>query len=610
MTSHLKEYLDYYNTLEAPGYAVLVTGAWGVGKTYQTLASIPENKHYYVSLFGLNNTEEVHAAVMAAMAPSLEKVRERLTELGGAIEKLGGAFALGGAVSGLLSNALRKELKPDRTLVLDDLERCSLDISGRLGVIQAYLEQYSFRVVVITHDENLIDTFHSLKEKTFGHTIKVEPQINEAFEVFASKISISESFDFIEQNRETIIKVFRQSGMSSLRVLRHLINDVARLHSCLAEDHLADLEAVTELVELFSALNIEVRAGNLKVGDLEDRAHASILYEMKRHAEKESELKKQPFLISAEKYPSANLESQILSDSVLAAMLVHGHYDVDEIRAAINNSPFFLEPNEAPPWRTVIQFDELDDGIVEAAALRMEQQFEHREVTCSGEMLHMFSLRLMMSQNGIIESSLEQVRDECFAYIDDLLESGRLPERDGHWQWTNAFARSHDGHGYWVTEQTEQYFKQIFNQLVEARETALERRFPDIASDLLRLIATDGDRFFAQVCHTRDGENPYASIPVLTAIEPKQFVGTWLESTPANWRAITYALAERYAAGRLHSELAREGEWVSKVRELLEDERDRAKGFRALRIERVIEFSKLRQLDLSDTGEGEGESNN
>ena len=32
--THLKEYLDYYQTLEDPGYGVLITGAWGSGKTY------------------------------------------------------------------------------------------------------------------------------------------------------------------------------------------------------------------------------------------------------------------------------------------------------------------------------------------------------------------------------------------------------------------------------------------------------------------------------------------------------------------------------------------------------------------------------------------------
>lgn len=31
----LESYLAYYEARHKPGYAVLVTGAWGVGKTFQ-----------------------------------------------------------------------------------------------------------------------------------------------------------------------------------------------------------------------------------------------------------------------------------------------------------------------------------------------------------------------------------------------------------------------------------------------------------------------------------------------------------------------------------------------------------------------------------------------
>ncbi|WP_352550474.1 hypothetical protein [Mesorhizobium australicum] len=33
----MKKYLDYYRTRKEPHYAVLVTGDWGTGKTYQVV---------------------------------------------------------------------------------------------------------------------------------------------------------------------------------------------------------------------------------------------------------------------------------------------------------------------------------------------------------------------------------------------------------------------------------------------------------------------------------------------------------------------------------------------------------------------------------------------
>ena len=50
----LKSYLDYYKDLDRPGYAVLVTGEWGVGKTYQVQKVLAPEEYIYVSLFGLS----------------------------------------------------------------------------------------------------------------------------------------------------------------------------------------------------------------------------------------------------------------------------------------------------------------------------------------------------------------------------------------------------------------------------------------------------------------------------------------------------------------------------------------------------------------------------
>ncbi len=73
--THLEEYLKHYCSLNAPGYAVLVTGAWGTGKTFQVKESIPETDRIYVSLYGAQSVEKIHAEVFAADFPSKVKTR-------------------------------------------------------------------------------------------------------------------------------------------------------------------------------------------------------------------------------------------------------------------------------------------------------------------------------------------------------------------------------------------------------------------------------------------------------------------------------------------------------------------------------------------------------
>ena len=73
--SHLKEFLDNYTSLNGPGYVVLVTGAWGTGKTYQVQECIPEDERCYVSLYGVQTVEQPLSDVVVANALSMARTK-------------------------------------------------------------------------------------------------------------------------------------------------------------------------------------------------------------------------------------------------------------------------------------------------------------------------------------------------------------------------------------------------------------------------------------------------------------------------------------------------------------------------------------------------------
>src|ERR1700693_1551691 len=74
---HVLEYLTYYCALpHPPHYAVMVSGPWGVGKTYLVKRFL--NRHFeeskrpiYVSLYGLSTIDEIDAALFQAIYPAL-----------------------------------------------------------------------------------------------------------------------------------------------------------------------------------------------------------------------------------------------------------------------------------------------------------------------------------------------------------------------------------------------------------------------------------------------------------------------------------------------------------------------------------------------------------
>jgi GTPase SAR1 family protein len=152
INSHIAAYLDYYCGLSAPGFAVLLKGQWGCGKTWfiddycKRLKKENQNqKCLYVSLYGMTTFAEIEDTFFQQLHPVLSSKGMAIT---------------GKIIKGLLRASLRIDLdrdgKDDDTvnpqipeinipkylrntdksiLVFDDLERCNIDISNILGYI-------------------------------------------------------------------------------------------------------------------------------------------------------------------------------------------------------------------------------------------------------------------------------------------------------------------------------------------------------------------------------------------------------------------------------------------------------------------------------------------
>lgn len=599
----LADYLQYYRSLEAPGFAVLVTGPFGTGKTHQVRRCLPADKYVYVSLFGVQTVEQLHAELLAAAFPTRQKISNFLQKAFETVKGIGGYAALAGAAPSVVNVLLRRELKTEHTIVFDDLERCSLEPKDLLGSINIYVEQRGFQVVVIAHDEAIAKKDPAAKkEKIFGQVIQIEPETREAFESFLTRLPSQNTQAFIRAYMDTILETFAQSQESSLRILRHVVEDLGRLHITLTDQHTAHEQAMRNLVGLFSAFDIEMRREFLTPEDLRDRASKISLFEMQHYRNGDEETDPPPLYVSDEKYAALSLKSELLPDEVLSSIFVQGRYDQSAIQTALNRSSYFITPSEAPPWLVVLHFDEMEDDELEQAIARMQRQFDERAVTDSGEMLHIFALRLLMVENGALEGSLEEQVRSCQNYIDDILEDGRLPPRELDLRWADAFASAYNGYGYYVTTKCEPFFNEIRTHLYSARERAFEREHPRVAEELLELMKTDSHKFLEQISPTASSPGLYLFVPVLSAIEPETFVDTWLSAPHENWRNIQYALDGRFSQGRVVEDMLRaEKEWACEVYQLLLGRAEKLSGLTALRLRRVIpdELKKLFEHEKS-----------
>ncbi|HAH6968180.1 TPA: hypothetical protein HIB46_003829 [Escherichia coli] len=595
----LANYLAYYSNLKSPGYAVLITGPWGVGKTYQVKQLIPDSESYFVSLYGIDTVDGIHDAVLASCLPSLN-ASEYVSTIGEVGKAMGDKYALAGFANSVWNVFLRQRLKPDRTIIFDDLERSSLwtnQKSELLGAINHYVEHRGFRVIVICHDERIADQLAELKEKTFGHTVMVEPQIHAAFEAFLTDIQDKVAQDFVTKRKSVIEEVWSQSEQSSLRILKHVINDVARLRLIMKDRHLENKDAIEHIIKFFCALDIEVRAGNLTRDLLLNRMKLHIAERMDRN--NQDDIRPLSKIIS--KYSSSDITGSILSDEILESTLIEGRFDSEMLAAWLDQTPYFIQASDTPPWLIVMKFDELDDEIIEEGISRMQKQFDERAVTEIGEFLHIAALRLMMVEQGVIAHSMEEETSLCTTYIDDLLATKRMPPKPLEYSFDRLF-EAYGGYGYWVSEVARPHFRAICERVDQARHQALEATYPSHAAEILRQLKEDQASIFKTISPTNSGSNTLAHVPILNHIPVNSFLDAWLSGPRSGWRQTTMALDNRYEHGQLDRNLSTERPWLIDLDREMNARIDKETGLDAFRLKRIKPkiFSELQEIEAPD----------
>lgn len=588
-TSHLQNYVTYYKTLSNPGYGVLITGEWGSGKTFQINEVLTEEDRYYISLFGMQTPEEVYASVYAKMHPTKARAKYAAnTTNGTGFGAFGFTINLGGIASGLANALLRESVKSDRVLVFDDLERTNIDAQTLLGIFNAYIEHHGCRVIVIAHDGKIAEDLKEIKEKVFGQTIEVTPQISKAYDSFTSTLKALNFGGVAEKLKGDIINIFQQSSTQSLRVLKYSLEDLERLYNALSTTHKSNQYATKDICFLFVALSLEVRSGKLKQTDLIDRYRVIARFQMERARTAEN-LTIPAIYQANDRYINIDLSNDILRDELLINTLIKGNYVTEEIHNSVNESLYFRKPEELAPWKRFMKFDEISESDSNIAAEQLKKQFDFRKISDPNEILHLLSLRFLFSEIGLIAPDRNQTEVDCKKYIDDLLELDLIqPKLDDHEPWPDELMQNYNGHGLWVEDAYKQNFKNVVTHFKISQGLATQKLYPKYKDDLLKLVATNGREFAQQISNTYSGNNRFARVEILTAIEPSDFVQEWMGSHPENWQHISKGLENRYSTGLLNNILTNEKKWLAKVIILLDMEHKKQTGIRKKRIERIL----------------------
>ena len=594
--NNLQDYLDYYIKLKDPGFAVLVTGEWGVGKTYQVLNAIPSELQCYISLFGLNDTQEIYGSVFAKMYPG-KHLSKKLLDLTKDItsEINGVTLGAGSLIGNIITPLIKQTVDKDKIIIFDDLERTSIGHQEVLGVINQYVEHHQCKVIVLAHDKKIHNDFITTKEKIIGHSIQVTPQVDNAAEYFFSSNYRLNNFENI---KPIIISAFKRTGCNSLRVLRHTINDCNRLLCSLSSLHIKNTSAMQALFYFFCIVNIENRSGNITIRDIKKipkdylKFAASLLNEEKEISDDIAKKKKDFY----RKYSQNEIMTKVIDTELLGNILSTGNYSKEDISKSLNESHFFIKKNDTSPWLKIINFDYLDSETVSSAIDEMFNKFKKHEIFEIGELIHSFCLSYLLAEQNEISECFDELLFEQKKYIDELLERNLLPPNSLYFNpFDNVYESSHS-HGYWIKDSYQKHVNEIIEYIKINRETSKLNKYPIYKDEILSALDSDLQHFEELLLGKGENVGKFSNIAIFQYIEPKEFIIHWLLRPVESWNKVGMILNSRYRRASLDSILKHEQLWLQELCLELWIEANLHKGLDRTRIRRLIPYSALKRL--------------
>lgn len=578
---HIKDYLHRYLARpEAPHFAVMITGPWGIGKSYLVnnflkSALTPEKKFIRVSLYGLSSSSDIDAEIFKATYPLLSSKGVKVV---GSLFKTALRYVnvnLDASIQDALSG-----FKPD-VLVFDDLERCDMDPNKVLGYINTYVEHDDCKVIIVANEAEITQNaeYRKRREKLIGRTMVVQSTFDEALESFITKIASERAQEFLMRQRPSISTVYHQAGLDNLRILQQTIWDFEPIIDALTDNQLQNQLGSDVVVKLFFALSFEMKAGRIEASDLRGRAAAVVSANFQRNRDNQKAL---PRLAAADaRYSELRLYDEVLSDDVLVDALVKGIVDPDGVRVSIQRSSYYVDVGDEPAWRTVWHWFERSDADFTTAFAEMERQFDAREIVEPGEILHVFGLRLWLSDAKIIEKTPAELVKEGKKYIDDLYSLGRL-EPLGNNEIGELRFQGFGGLG--INHHETDEYKELFLYLDGRRKDVEQDAMPQKAAGLLKEMEEDQALFLRRLNYTGGEDSFYVRVPVLASMSPTAFIEAFFRLKPVQQRVVLSALKARYESSAPFHELSSEIPWLEEVEKLL---RDRASGLPQIGVERA-----------------------
>lgn len=594
---HIEEFLKYYYSFEQePGYAVLLKGKWGTGKTWfinQTLNSLAQKngKYLYVSLYGVTSFEEIEDEFFKQLHPLLSSKSMALT---GKIAKgllkatlkidLDGDGKADGSVSAQAPELNLPDYLTNTSgfiIVFDDLERASINLESLLGYINHYVEHQGYKVIIVANEEEILAhqeqrddfklAYRRIKEKLVGKTFEINPDLSGALVNFISEVKSTGAQELYNKNINLISEIYESSQYQNLRHLKQALWDFERFISFVSQEASSKDGLLDHLLKIFLILSFEIKSGSILPKDISNFKTAYYSGFFDRDLKKQEET---PYQRVSKKYKNVSLSDLLIEESIWIDFFDRGCCSEERVQESLEKSEYY-RTEKTPDWVRLWHSMDLSDDEFSTALASVESDFFERKYSELGVVRHVTGIFLWLSKIGLMRKTRREILEFSCSYIDHLKEAGNLNSQVSNRPRFREY-ESWGGLGFHEKESDE--FKELNKYIDRLSEQAVIEDYPTAGDELINLISEDPNLFYRKVVLCNNSDNIYYEIPIFQYIDSEKFVEEFVSAIPNSRNTICYAFSERYKFDNFNASLLPELDWLRNVIRLLEEKRQLFEG--------------------------------
>ncbi|MCX8667727.1 hypothetical protein J3T99_08885 [Acetobacteraceae bacterium B3987] len=578
-----------YGTSKPP-FALMLDGAWGCGKTWfikrffeekkKNRASDNELNMIYVSLYGIQNAEEITKAIYTAIHPIL----------GGKVGELGKTI-----FKGLLKSTLKidlhhlkdenadlsvvlglsdiegkkNEIFRNRILVFDDVERAKMPVSNILALVQPLVESHEDRVILVANEKEIAtddpaekDRYKRIKEKTVYLTLCVTPDRKNYFKYEVKNEKSNEFNKFLLDNENEILSFMHGSNLTNIRIIYFCMHFGKEIFLFLKDDfsHIEHNEKFLKILYILFGTIIENYIFNRGPEEFEEIFISGLINHHGKNTEEEKQynkIKNLPHFKEMMLYRNLTLE--------FYKFIKNGTFNKENILKEIRII-FYLEHQVF--WKDII-FYKYFKNIRESGYNLIEKfiyNFNNEELSNDGDVLHVCGLYIMLYKIGFEAIKYKDPINVLMEYIKKYFEN--LAFHNELLEYSSSLYRENHAHGYMYMEHDTDEFITIKNFFLEEKERFLERNIylyiENITENGTLITSIEKDPYKLNYLNN----NPY-----LHKINLESFIKNLEEYTPASQYALLSKLSYRFQQAKNESSpLSPEKEWFERLIQYFEKE--------------------------------------